>query len=175
LKKPSKISDLPFCVNGYFWEIKINMKSKIFILLVIIIPLLFSCKESPCDLNTNSLLQIGFYTTVNHTATSTADLITIYGIGKEGDYLYKDSSATKVFLPLSQNQDSSSFVIKSSWIYDTLLVNYTRHLKLISKECGFATIFEISKIHLSGHKFDSLKVTNDTVSTNYEENIKIFF
>ena len=154
------------------------MKSKIFLLLVIIIPLLFSCKESSCDLNTSSQLQIGFYTLRKVSSLpDTLDTLSIYGIGKEGHLLYKDSSVvSSFFLPLSMNRDSSSFVINSKGkTLDTLSVNYTRHLQLISKECGFATIFEITKVNVSKHFFDSLSVTNTTVSTNYAENIRIFF
>jgi hypothetical protein len=152
------------------------MKSKIFILLAIIIPLLFSCKDSPCDINTSSLLEIRFYKLVNKVATSSLDTLSVYGIGKEGYLLYKDSSVVSyIYLPLSMNRDSSSFVLNSNGKFlDTLTINYSRHLQLISKECGFATIFDITKVNLSKHRFDSLKVINTTVSTNYGENIKIF-
>ena len=153
------------------------MKSKILILLVVIIPLLFSCKDNTCDQNTSSLLQIGFYAYPRAAATpDTIDTLTIYGIGKAGYFLFYDSSVASLYLPLSMNMDSSSFVINSKGKkLDTLTINYTRHLQLISKECGFSTIFEITNASVTRHFFDSLKVTNSTVTTSYGENIRIFF
>jgi hypothetical protein len=159
------------------------MKSKIFILLVIIIPLLFSCKDTPCDVNTISKLQIGVYNLVNKAAAHALDTVTIFGVGKSADSLYKDSSSTIIYLPLSMNGNSSSFVINSiikrngtyETLTDTVTLNYTRHLQLISKECGFATIFNITNVSFTKHYFDSLSVTNTTVTTSYGENIRIFF
>ncbi|MGD0710000.1 MAG: DUF6452 family protein [Bacteroidales bacterium] len=153
------------------------MKSKIFISLVIIILLLFSCKDTPCDVNTSSLLQIGFYAYHKPSAKhDTLDTLSIYGIGKAGYYLYKDSAEALIYLPLSMNMDSSSFVINSKGKKkDTLTINYTRHLQLISKECGFSTIFNITNVSVTRHFFDSLKVTNSTINTSYGENIRIFF
>ncbi len=160
------------------------MKSKIFILLVIIIPLLFSCKDSPCDVNTSSLLQVGFYAYPRKAVKpDTLDTLSIYGMGKTGYFLYKDSSSSSIYLPLSMNVNSSSFIIYSiikrkgisDSLTDTLTLNYNRHLQYISKECGFATIFKITNVNVTRHFFDSLSVTNTTVTTSYGENIRIFF
>jgi len=160
------------------------MKSKILIPLVIIIPLLFSCKDTPCDVNTDSLLQIGFYShykpSLKH---DTLDTLSVYGIGKTGYYLYKDTAFSSILLPLSMNLNSSSFVIQniimrngiSSNVNDTLTLNYTRHLQLISKDCGYSTLFEITNASVTRHFFDSLSVTTTTVTTSYGENIRIFF
>ena len=153
------------------------MKFKILILIIIYTSLLFSCKESACNLTTKSVLKIGFYTIKNNTETLTPfDSLTIYGIGKEGNLLYNASSnINSVFIPLSQNQDISSFVINTKGTLDTLSISYTRHLQLVSKECGFSTIFEISNVNLSKNRFNSFKIINPTIDTEYEENIRIYF
>lgn len=142
-----------------------------------LIPLFFSCKETACDLQTKSLLKIGFYTKIKDVAVLTpSDSLTIYGIGKEGDLLYDTSNnISSVYIPLSQNQDFSSFVINSNDTLDTLSISYTRTLKLISQECGFATIFEISSATLSKNRFDSIKIIKPIIDTEYEENIRIYF
>jgi hypothetical protein len=160
------------------------MKSKILIPLVIIIPLLFSCKDKPCDVNTSSLLQVGFYAYPRKSSLpDILDTLSIYGMGKTGYFLYKDSSVSSLYLPLSMNMNSSSFVIWNKFkrngnydsLPDTLTLNYNRHLQYISKECGFATIFNITNVNVTRHFFDSLSVTNSTVTTSYGENIRIFF
>lgn len=152
------------------------MKSKIFFLAIILIPFFFSCKDSPCDLKTNSVLQVGFYTLISKTAILSPDTLTaIYGIGEEGKLLYKDTAFSTVFFPLSQNHDTSSFVINSKGTVDTLTLIYTRQLKLISKECGFAILFTIGTVKSSKNKFDSISIINPAINTTYAENIRIFF
>ena len=152
------------------------MKLKIFLLLIILIPLLFSCKESPCDLKTSSLLQIGFYTLKDKKVIPAIDsVVNIYGVGEEGKSLYTNENIATAVFPLSQNQDMCSFIINSNDTIDTLTFHYTRQLKMISKECGFATIFNINSVNFSKNKFDSISIIDPVVNTSYEENIRIFF
>lgn len=175
MKRPGKVSGLLYSFP-VFPENKFNMKSKTLIPLIVLFSFLFSCKESACDLSTKSLLQIGFYRVKKNIGTITSlDSLTVFGLGKEGDSLYKNKSVSSVLIPLSQNQDMSSFIISRKDTIDTLSINYTRQLKLISKECGFATIFEINTATISNHKFDSVKIINPVINTANEENIRIYF
>jgi len=156
------------------------MKSKIFILLFILVEFLFSCKEPPCEQKTDSFLQIGFYTLNKKTVVLTSDTVSnIYGIGEVGKSLYGgDTIVSTILIPLSQNQNTCSFVIKSRNgvvdVWDTLSVFYTHKPQLISKECGFATIFNINSVKVSKNEFDSIKVVNSAINTANEENIRIF-
>jgi hypothetical protein len=59
---------------------------------------------------------------------------------------------------------------------DTLNIEYSRRIKLISPECGFVTIFDLKDIHLTHNIVDSSLISMPLININSnEENIKIFF
>ena len=58
---------------------------------------------------------------------------------------------------------------------DTMIIDYSHKLKLVSPQCGFVTVFQLNQIVSSHNAIDSTQIKNPVIDIdNNEENIKIF-
>ncbi len=151
------------------------MKYIIFLFLFFI-PFFYSCEENTCDEKTKALLQIGFYKNSNKKVVLTSiDSLTVYGMNAMDSTLYDNKNLATLFLPLNQNNDKCSFVFNSNDTLDTLTFHYSHNIRFISKECGFASIFNITNIDFTKNKFDSISIINRNIDTENEEDLRIYF
>lgn len=148
----------------------------IIIVSLFFIPFFYSCDEKTCDEKTDALLQIGFYKNSNNKVILTSiDSLTIYGINVADSNLYDKKNISTIFLPLNQNNDICSFVFNSNDTLDTLTFHYSHDIRFISKECGFASVFNINNIDFTKNKLDSIYIVNRNIDNEYEENLRIYF
>jgi hypothetical protein len=147
------------------------------ILLIIAVSIVLSCtKETTCDQSMKSLVKMGFYNLNNQKEVSVSfNDVTVYGINNDS-LLYDSSDNVKsISLPLSQVQDSCAFVLCIGSVSDTFKYVYTRDLRIVSAECGFATLFTISNFETTTHKIDSIHIVNPVINTIEAENIKVYY
>ncbi len=69
---------------------------------------------------------------------------------------------------------SSTMILETDSLVDTLVINYTVVPVLVSYECGFTNTFEISGLSFTGYLIDSISLINNIANLDNEENLKIF-
>ncbi len=143
-------------------------------LLVFITGSTNSCVSPSCLGETTAYLNAGFYKSGTG-IPYTPDSITVYGVGKQGSYIYKKATGlSSIKLPLDASSPSSSFVMKINNVTDTLIFRYTSYPHLISKECGYTFYFNIDSCIWKGSIIDTINIRNNKVTIFNEENIRIF-
>jgi len=144
-------------------------------LFTFVILLLASCSPEACFEETNAFLKASMYLQV--TGKNVApDSITLYGLTRETDKIYKRSTAVKVAkMPLNASASSCSFVIKINGVYDTITFEYSSYLHLISKECGYTFYHMIDTTLYTRNIIDTVRITSSRVTTLNEENIRIYY
>jgi hypothetical protein len=134
-----------------------------------------SCTPGSCLEETTSFVNATFYKKGSNTPT-TADSITVFGIGNETNRLYnKVLKVSSIKLPLNASSETCGFVMKINNITDTLNFTYTSYPHLISKECGITFFHNISSYQVSGNTVDSISIRNGNITTLNGENIRIFY
>jgi hypothetical protein len=144
-------------------------------LTTIIILHMVSCSPEACFEETNAFLKASMYLQV--TGKNVApDSVTLYGVTKDTDKIYKRSAGIRVAqMPLNASAESCSFVIKINGVFDTITFGYNSYPHLISKECGYTFYHSIDTALYTRNIIDTVKVTNTTVTTLNEENIRIYY
>jgi hypothetical protein len=147
--------------------------------LIIILPglilILLSCTPESCFEETTSFLNATFYKAGSNTSTI-PDSITVFGIGKEANYLYnKALNVSMIKLPLDASFQTCGFVMKINNITDTLKFAYSSYPHLISKECGITFFYTLDSYSVSGSTVDTIIIRNNNITTFNVENIRIFY
>lgn len=152
------------------------MKKKYFITFIFLSFLTACSEEDVCNQKVNTLLVANFYTLTDGAVedTSLRDL-TVLGDGTE-ELLYDSaSSINHIELPLNYSAEYSSFIFKTNFKTDTIVLKYKSDLIFVSYACGFAPIYELTEIESSYYSFDSLIIVKKQLDPENEENIEIYF
>jgi hypothetical protein len=118
-----------------------------------------SCfNEGDCLVTATNYMRVQFKKKKN---SSEDTVVTFYSIVMRGqDTLPAFYSNSQILLPLNLSQDSSAttFIIHrinsdtSKNAIDTLTISYTKQTKIISKDCGAYTFYQILKVdYLTSH------------------------
>jgi hypothetical protein len=156
------------------------MRFLFYIISIFILGALVSCEDyKDCNSPVKTSLGLGFYQMVNQEAAdSTLPALTLYGIGRKDSLLSNKESKNKVFVPLNQNKDSTSFFLQPDSTKqngDTIKVTYTRDLHFVSSGCGFTTFYQLDTATSTTHYIDSIALVNKKIITTNAINIKIFY
>mgnify|MGYP006304383573 CR=1 FL=1 len=138
----------------------------------------FSCEEQECDQSMNNNAGFGFYTFQDSAEAEAAiSTLSVYAEARSDSLLYDSLlNRTNVRLPLDPSKDFSHFIFMMGPLNDTVKINYSRELNLVSQACGFITNFAINKATASHHLIDSIVVTNKEIKQNEDEqHFKIYF
>lgn len=147
------------------------------VIIALVVFVLFSCEENECDESLRNDAGFGFYTHLENEETDTTlPPLSVYAKTRPDSLLYDSAvSRRNVRLPLNPGKDFTHYIFVIDSLTDTLQINYTRELNLISQACGFITDFHISQVTTSHHHFDSIVVINNTITQNEnEEHFKIY-
>jgi len=145
------------------------------ILLSVFLFFLYSCTPESCKEETVTLLGATFYRTGTG-KTGAPDSVTVFGTGKETSPLYKNATGKPViYLPLDPSSGECSFILKINGINDTIKFIYNTFPHLVSKECGYTFFHNISGCKFTENIIDTVFVTNKRITTQNEENIRIFY
>ncbi len=78
-------------------------------------------------------------------------------------------------VPLDPGSDATTFYIVLNGISDTAVISYTRHPHLVSAECGYTFISELTGLRTTHNIIDSLIIENKSVNLNGETNLHLFY
>lgn len=154
------------------------------LIILIICPILStivsSCaEEADCSMMGRPMIWCGFYT-INEERVrvdSILDSLTVTAFYTDQLIVNNDKNVKYVSLPLRYTNDSTIFVFHYNQTErDTILIKHSNTPYFISMECGYemrqAMLEEPQK---TGHRIDSIYVSNDNTNTNGTENLAIFF
>jgi predicted nucleic-acid-binding Zn-ribbon protein len=133
-----------------------------------------ACTPQTCLDETESFLKVTFYSYSTQTISAPATL-TVQGLGRDS-LLYNQASQVKsARLPLNPMADSTAFILKINNIVDTLIIRYISYPHLICSECGYTYYFNIEPPIFRRNNIDSISAPNRTITTQNEENLRIFY
>lgn len=139
--------------------------------------LLFSCQQQEvCEEATDSSLRIGFYSTDdnNNEISLSVDSLSVYGIGRSDSLIYNNQrNVSRIELPLDATHEACGFVLVFEEHTDTLMLNYTHDLNLVSVECGFVLFYKLNEASHTLHHILRTEVIFDEVTNSLDEHIKI--
>ena len=148
------------------------MRAPLFVLGLIL--LAGSCTtQEPCDEDSVSELVAVFKTeTGGEVRDTTVSGLSIYGIreGQSTWLLYDSLSLSKILLPLDPHHDFSRFVFFTSIQSDTLTINHSSELYLISYSCGFGSQFTLDDYNqYATGMFTGDSTINENVNSSLEQ------
>ena len=114
------------------------LKAFIFICFSTVIVYLGACADSSdCRYIDNRKVKLSFVQEKGKVfVDSTVSKLSVI-ILENGKLLYDSVSAKTISLSLSQNNDTSIFILKLDSVSDTLTFFYKRELEMSSSDCGF--------------------------------------
>jgi hypothetical protein len=166
-------------IIGNFVAFKIMMRRITFVNLVFILTglLLYfsSCAPESCYEETESYLEATFYD--NETIQIQApDSLTIYGMNMEAIKIYNKSTKIQTaLLPLNASTDSCVFIFIINGITDTIEFRYNSYPHLVSKECGYTFYHNIDQPESTSNIIKGIYLNKSNITTQNEENIRIFY
>lgn len=133
------------------------------------------CNQDELCLSNQHALQTGFYSAFNVNRDSILRNADVHGLDNAESMIYKDQDISKMFLPLSFQDDTSIFVISNNSLSDTIWVVHSKELQFISRECGFTFDFTIDTVLFTKTFVDSVALFYPKVSYGENfENVKIY-
>lgn len=156
------------------------MRHVLFLFAVLIV--LFSCaSQEICDGDNQSEMVARFKLEKDGSASDTTLTgVSVHGIrpGLSDSLLYDSVPAAKIILPLDPNHTFSTFVISADTLQDTLTIHHRTEYYLISYTCGFAALFTLEKIDVSGSLINRAEIIDPVIDADLvqnEEHIWLYF
>ena len=136
---------------------------------------LASCSVQPCFEDIDPLMNTLLLK--NGTGeTAKADSLKIRVITPNDTIVFVDAKLVSDFsLPLDPSKDYSLFLITLNGVSDTAEIFYTRHPHLVSPECGYTFINNITGLKTTHNIIDTLIIENKSVNLNGEKNLHLFY
>jgi len=161
------------------FKVKSTMKFSVYILIITLFALIYSCSDDTCNADTDTLLNIEF--TVNDTNLTNIDFLdnlSLYSTQWSDSIHYSEEGSNEILsLMLSPNSDTSEIIITSvnAGLKDTLTIISQRELIFYSPECGFITNYFIDTLFYSINYIDSIAITSYQISTSKDGQVQIYF
>lgn len=147
----------------------------LFITLAIIAMLTRSCSVQPCYEETDPVM-ITHLLTSGTGETAKADSLRVRGFSSSGIIKFVDARSVSVFtVTLDPSSDQSLFVITLNGVSDTATIFYTRIPHLVSPECGYTFVSDISGLMTTHHIIDTLMIENRSVNLDGRKNLHLFY
>lgn len=152
-----------------------QVKKKQFIFLLFILTLFSGCNPDDICLSNQHALQSNFFSMENKNRVIVPGT-TIFGLGMSNDSIYKNEDVSSMFLPLSFDKDTTSFVvIRQSVLKDTIHFVHSKKLTFISRNCGFTFDFKLDTVYFTGLFIDSISIVNRNIKYNENfDNVEIY-
>lgn len=143
--------------------------------VILMILLQESCAEQACYDNTDPMMNTLLLESGTGVSVKAASLV-VTGITATDTIDFLDVKSVSSFsLPLDPGDDVSVFYIVLDGITDTAVINYTRHPHLVSAECGYTIISELTGVRSTHNIIDTLIFENKSVNLNGERNLNLFY
>jgi len=134
-----------------------------------------SCSDKACYEEMDPLM----YTSLLESGTGEskkADSVRVIAVTPAGPVtLYKQNAVTFFTLPLDPANDLSEFYFIVNGVSDTAVLTYTRHPHLVSAECGYTFLSELTGLRTTHNIIDTLIIENKSVNLDGEKNLRLFY
>jgi hypothetical protein len=149
----------------------------IFVIFIFVALALYTgaCSVQPCYEETDPVM-ITHLLTSGTGETAKADSLRVRGISASGIIKFVNARAVSVFaVTLDPSRDQSLFVITLNGISDTAVIFYTRKPHLVSPECGYTFVSNITGLMTTHNIIDTLMIENKTVNLDGKKNLHLFY
>ncbi len=149
----------------------------IFVVFIFVALALYTgaCSVQPCYEETDPVM-ITHLLTSGTGETAKADSLRVRGISPGGILKFVDARAVSVFaVTLDPSEDHSLFVITLNGISDTAVIFYTRKPHLVSPECGYTFVSDITGLMTTHNIIDTLMIENKSVNLDGQKNLHLFY
>lgn len=137
--------------------------------------LINSCSVQPCYEDTDPMMNTVLLASGTGESAK-ADSLRVRGVSPTDTIEFVDArSVTSCSLPLDPASDLSLFYITVNGIHDTAVIYYTRLPHLVSPECGYTFLSNITGVTTTHNIIDTLIIENSKVDLNGEKNLHLFF
>jgi hypothetical protein len=142
---------------------------------LILILELDSCSGKACYDDTNPLLNTLLLANGTGHDTSSVSLI-VKGITATDTIDFVDTKSVSYFsVPLDPGNDVTTFYIVLNGVTDTAVITYERSPHLVSAECGYTFVSELTGLRTTHNIIDTLMIENNSVNLNGKRNLHLFF
>jgi hypothetical protein len=143
--------------------------------LMLLVVIAVSCADQACYDNTDPVMN----TVILESGTGVtikAGSIVVTGITATDTVEFVNAKTVSSFsLPLDPGNDVSTFYIVLDGIADTAVISYTRHPHLVSAECGYTFVSELTGLSTTHNIIDTLIIETKNVNLNGERNLNLFY
>jgi len=158
-------------------KMKTLKRPAVYLFLVIIL-LVASCGgEGICTDDLVTRVSAGFYVRdpISERDT-TLNFLTFYGALRPDSLIYDSAlNISGIKFPLSNDGEGiTSFVFNLDSVEDGIHIQHTTRIELVSYECGFTTMHEISGVSFETNIIDTITIQNPSVTLFSEEHLKIY-
>ncbi|MBE0677903.1 MAG: hypothetical protein IH592_03975 [Bacteroidales bacterium] len=134
-----------------------------------------SCSVQPCYEETDPVM-ITHLLTSGTGETAKADSLRVRGISPAGILKFVDARSVSLFaVTLDPSEDQSLFLITLNGIQDSAIIFYNRKPHLVSPECGYTIVSEISGLMTTHNIIDTLMIENKSVNLDGRKNLHLFY
>ena len=142
---------------------------------IVIGAVISACSVQPCyeetDPTLNTLLLVS-----GTGETAKADSLRVYTYRETDTLRFIDTGVTSSFsVPLDPDSDQSLFLITLNGVTDTAVIRYNRLPHLVSPECGYTLVSDITGLKTTHNIIDTLIIENRSVNLNGETNLHLFY
>ena len=131
---------------------------------------LAACKEV-YDRPPQSQVQLNLYNIDDQSSRRT--LLSVRGWNQDSIWI-EGSQVSYFLLPLSDQTDTSIFVLLMDSVADTIMINYRTELVYESMESGFYTNHYLQWLRSTRNKIDSISLIDTLVISTWHENIQLY-
>jgi len=136
---------------------------------------LISCSRQACYDNTNALMNTSLLASGTGHDTSSVSLI-VKGITPTDTVDFVDTKSDSHFsVPLDPGNDVTTFYIVLNGVTDTAVITYERSPHLVSAECGYTFVSELTGLNTTHNIIDTLMIIDNSVNLNGKRNLHLFF
>jgi hypothetical protein len=134
-----------------------------------------SCSSKVCYDETDPEMNVLMLADGTGTALE-ADSLRVTGIvSLELTEFVEETDISTFSLPLDPTSDVSTFFIKINDITDTVTITYSRMPHLVSPECGYTIVSDITGLTSTQNIIDTLIVENKSVNLDGKTNLRLFY
>jgi hypothetical protein len=134
-----------------------------------------SCSVQPCYEETDPLMNTILLASGTG-ESARADSLRVRGVSATDTVEFVNArTVTSFSLPLDPASDLSLFYITVNGIHDTAVIYYTRLPHLVSPECGYTFISNITGVATTHNIIDTLIIENSKVDLDGKKNLHLFF
>lgn len=147
-------------------------------MMLLLVTLAFlACQNDPvCPEMELPALSITFHTITDGVLVDyTAENLAVYGLGIDSLLYQTPNQIKSIQLPLRRDTDESRFIFEQDFVYDTLIVQYSRHFRIEEVRCGMDVEYEIIQTSTKGDLIDSSRIIQPIVNLETESNVEIYF